>query len=293
MGFLSDLQDLGTKVSSVGSDIWNSPVNPVNYLTSKGIQQTTGVTPQQQLQIGATVGSVAGGVNAMTNPTPPLVSDPYAPYDLATSPGAQTPAWGGDPTTYSVDPSITGGVDPTASVIGSTAGVGGSVGSMNWLQQLGMGTGILGNLTGLYGASQLGKVPGQADPFAPYRGAAAQQLMALQADPSLVTKQPGYEAGLQAVERAGAAEGFTGSGNMMVALSQYGGQAYQQAIQNLMTMSGASQAPATGAQVGATATQDQFSAYTAGLNSLGATMMALGGGSKNPGDGTSSNLLFR
>jgi hypothetical protein len=53
-----------------------------------------------------------------------------------------------------------------------------------------------------------------------------------------ITKMPGYEAGLEAVQRSMLAQGYQGSGNMMGALQQYGGQAYQQAMQNYLANQG-------------------------------------------------------
>lgn len=85
------------------------------------------------------------------------------------------------------------------------------------------------------------------DPYAPYRGAAAQKLNALMADPSTLTSLPEYQAQMQAASRAMAAQGYTGSGNALVAAANAGGQAYQQAFNNLAMLSGAGQSPAYGA----------------------------------------------
>lgn len=85
------------------------------------------------------------------------------------------------------------------------------------------------------------------DPYAPYRGAAAQKLNALMANPSTLTSLPEYQAQMQAASRAMAAQGYTGSGNALVAAANAGGQAYQQAFNNLAMLSGAGQSPAYGA----------------------------------------------
>lgn len=85
------------------------------------------------------------------------------------------------------------------------------------------------------------------DPYAPYRGAAAQKLNSLMANPSDVQNLPEYQAQLQAASRAMAAQGYTGSGNALVAAANAGGQAYQQAFNNLAMLSGAGQSPAYGA----------------------------------------------
>jgi hypothetical protein len=82
------------------------------------------------------------------------------------------------------------------------------------------------------------------DPYAPYRGAAAQQLNALMADPSKAQSLPNYQAMQQAAARTMAAQGYTGSGNALVAAASAGGQAYQQDFNNLAMLAGAGQSPA-------------------------------------------------
>lgn len=49
-------------------------------------------------------------------------------------------------------------------------------------------------------------------------------------NPGDVTKLPGYEAGIEAVRRSLASQGFQGSGNMMAALHKYGGDFYNDAV---------------------------------------------------------------
>ena len=48
------------------------------------------------------------------------------------------------------------------------------------------------------------------------------QLEALTQDPSKITEMPMYKAGLESVQRSLASQGLTGSGNAMMALSDYG-----------------------------------------------------------------------
>lgn len=90
----------------------------------------------------------------------------------------------------------------------------------------------------------MNKQPYTFDPFgmgqrAPY----AAQLAALMSNPALLEKYPGYQAGLQAVERTQAAQGYLGSGNMMAALSKYGGDAFNQETARLAQLSGANFPP--------------------------------------------------
>lgn len=123
---------------------------------------------------------------------------------------------------------------------------------------------------GLYQSDQLkkqaAKYAQQADPFGPYRSGYAQQLQGLMNDPSGVTKLPGYEAGLQAVQRSMAAQGYNGSGNMMAALSKYGGDFYNNAVSQLSGLAGANINPANGAMIGL---QGSAGGANLALNSLG------------------------
>lgn len=109
-------------------------------------------------------------------------------------------------------------------------------------------------LYGMYQSRQMSDLAAQyakqADPFGPYRDQYAQQLSALSANPSLITSMPGYQAGLDAVQRSLAAQGYQGSGNMMAALQQYGQQAYQQEMSRLASLAGAGFAPSSGATIG-------------------------------------------
>jgi hypothetical protein len=65
-------------------------------------------------------------------------------------------------------------------------------------------------------------------------------------DPSEVTKLPGYQAGIEAVQRSLAAQGYQGSGNMMLALQRHGENAYNQAVQQRLASAQAQAGPVTG-----------------------------------------------
>lgn len=111
----------------------------------------------------------------------------------------------------------------------------------------GVASSVAGHLLG--GGSSSGGQASSAqrqvyDPYGPYRGAAATQLNALMADPSKVQQLPEWAAMQQAASRTIAAQGYTGSGNALVASANAGGQAYQQAFNNLAMLSGAGQSPA-------------------------------------------------
>ena len=93
-------------------------------------------------------------------------------------------------------------------------GGGGGIGGM--LSQLGTGGGVplTRTLGGLYGLSESLRL----------------QRMAKLPSPGEVTSLPGYEAGMEAVRRSMASQGYQGSGNMMAAMAKYGGDFYNQAV---------------------------------------------------------------
>jgi hypothetical protein len=91
-----------------------------------------------------------------------------------------------------------------------------------------------------------------------------QQLEKLIADPSSVTKLPGYEfqlgQGTTAVARQMAGSGYLGSGNEAAALTQYGqglAQNFYTTQANLLAQLAGITAPSSPAQLGAVATQQQ------------------------------------
>ncbi len=85
---------------------------------------------------------------------------------------------------------------------------------------------------------------GAYDPYASYRPAAAQQLNDLMKNPSSAVNSSYGQAEQLAAGRTMAAQGYTGSGNALIAAAQAGGNAYQQQFNNLAMLSGATQSPA-------------------------------------------------
>ena len=134
-------------------------------------------------------------------------------------------------------------------------------------------SGAMGILSGLYGlnqSNQLTKLGQQAmersDPFGPYRKQYGDQLSALMADPSSISKYPGYQAGLDAITRKMASQGYLGSGNMMAALQKYGGDFFDKEATRLGQFAGAQFGPNTSAALsGATAGSDLASRALASL----------------------------
>jgi hypothetical protein len=234
----------------------------VQQLLNQGYSQEEALTMAQQAQAaqGAT-NATAGGIASPGQPAQPGIAGQPAFGQNAGVPGgspfaAATPGMASTPMTA------------------NAAGVGAMpLGSPSSNMTLG---------TGLYGLAQSenlkrqGQLASQqADPFGPYRAQYAQQMAALSANPGLITQQPGYEAGLEAVRRSMAAGGYSGSGNMMAALSKYGGDFYNQTMQMYSGLAGAGINPGTGAQLNFAG---QMAGTNLGLNSLGllgkATSMA-------------------
>lgn len=112
---------------------------------------------------------------------------------------------------------------------------------------------VYSGIQGMNNSDKLGKMAesmaGRADPFAQYRPEFAAQLAGLMRDPSKVTSMPGYQAGLEAVQRSMASQGYTGSGNMMAELAKYGGNFFGQEVNRLAGLSGANVNPATSASM--------------------------------------------
>ena len=121
------------------------------------------------------------------------------------------------------------------------------------------------------------------DPFAPYRAEYAQKLSNLANDPSSIEDTSVYKARMKAAERVLAAQGYTGSGNALVAAADAGATAYQQEFDNLAMLSGAAQGQgarssaygtAAGQQQGNYATssgnvRDTGNSYLSGIAGIG------------------------
>lgn len=119
---------------------------------------------------------------------------------------------------------------------------------MSWGVVASVGVGLVGSMisggsgSGSSGSSSQTQV---YDPYAPYRGQAAQKLNTLMQNPGDASNTSYGQAMQQAAARTMAAQGYTGSGNALVAAANAGGTAYQQEFNNLVTLSGAGQSPAS------------------------------------------------
>ena len=101
-------------------------------------------------------------------------------------------------------------------------------------------------LSSLYGLNMASNAKEEMDPFRAYRKGYAERLQALEANPSLITHSPGYQAGIDAIKREAAATGYYGSGNMALGLSRYAGDRLDKERDRLATLAGAGQTPGAG-----------------------------------------------
>ena len=177
--------------------------------------------------------------------------------------------------------------------IAAPAGLASTAGTAAGLGTVGAGTAALSGaskiipalgtvatgVAGLAGANTIGNATTQAaataDPFGPYRKQYADMLAKLTADPSSITSTPGYEAGMQAVQRAGAAQGYTDSGNLAASLQKYGGDFYNNEVSQLSQLAGANINPSTAAQIQATGATNQQQLIGNSIGSLTAGAQAL------------------
>ncbi len=138
-----------------------------------------------------------------------------------------------------------------SSLLGDLASGAGSS-ALSGLGKLYGGGNLIGGLAQLYGAhvaqgnaNALQQLVNQTNAFGPYRAGAAAQLNNLLQNPSSVTSLPGYQAGIEAINRDAAAKGYFGSGNQEGALALYGNQVYNQQLGQLANLSGATFNPAS------------------------------------------------
>src|SRR6478752_1816632 len=115
---------------------------------------------------------------------------------------------------------------------------------MSWI---GAAISLAGSLFGL-GSSKGDKKDAEkqvekSDPFGKYRDKYAQDINSLMDDPSKIKDTGLYEAKQQAASRLLAAQGYTGSGNAVVAAAEAGGETYQQNLDNLIRLAGVDAQP--------------------------------------------------
>tara|TARA_R110000868_G_scaffold141892_1_gene358815 strand:+ start:243 stop:1379 length:1137 start_codon:yes stop_codon:yes gene_type:complete len=213
--------------------------------------------PEVPAAIGAGAGAGAGTAATAGAVTYPVASSGYG--SVAAAPGAST-GWAATLDPLATTAAGTGGstgwaaaLDPLTGSLSSTT----ATGSGSWLSQLGQSaSSFLGSgsgarsafdiVSGLYGLKLAGDARKASDPFGQYRGAYGAQLAGLEANPSTITGRPGWQAGMEAIQRNNAARGYAGSGNEMAIMSRYGGEFFNNEATRLAGLAGAGAAPGAG-----------------------------------------------
>lgn len=133
--------------------------------------------------------------------------------------------------------------------------------------------GLISNMTSSSNQASANQQAVQAaDPYAQYRPQAAAQLNAFVNNPNsydAVANSSVGQAYQQAASRTMAAQGYTGSGNALVAAANAGGQAYQQQFNNLAELAGANYSPATASQLAIGANQTNATNNANNMSNLG------------------------
>ncbi len=107
-----------------------------------------------------------------------------------------------------------------------------------------------------------------SDPYGKYRDDAAQKLNDLISNPSSIEGTAEYKARQDAAARLLASQGYTGSGNAVVAAAEAGGASYQQAFNNLAMLAGAGAQPG-GSNAAIAAATDANQTYLSGIAGIG------------------------
>lgn len=121
---------------------------------------------------------------------------------------------------------------PSPSMMGAGAAAkAAGMGPLSSMMSLGSG------VMGLSNAMDMSKLAQQAaGAGGQYSAQYAQQLNQLMSNPNSITSMPGYQAGLEGVERSMAAQGYQGSGNMAAALQQYSGNFFNNQVSQLQSL---------------------------------------------------------
>lgn len=257
------------------SNIWDSvtgaPAPTVGFDTPGGMSIPGGGGPQSTTAANLEAvdnGAFSAGDAAMTNSfnTPSATPDfGGLNLDLANL---------GGPTGTSV-PSSAGGFFDTFGL--GDVSMPSVFGSGNWGDLLkpknlfNAGTGLYG----LYQGNQMQKLAAtlgrQADPAAGQRGMYQQMLSQLMQNPGSITGLPGYQAGLDAVNRSAAAGGQLGGGGGALAESTYGSNLFNQQAQLYAALGGFGATPGAGASAQLAGTGSALALQGSSLNRLGQT----------------------
>jgi hypothetical protein len=206
-------------------------------------------------------GNIFGNAGGVVDGGSPGAFD-YSFDGLNLAEGASTVGGVGPSTGFGVTGGATTGAGGIASFLQKALGIapGETAGIPDILKKLGLDVGgvsglasIISGIVGKNKADQTRDIAERAatmeNPFGGERAHYAQLLRQLYADPSQVERLPGYKAGLQAVERRMNSQGYGGSGNMMLALHDYGGKMFDSEAARLARLAGADFAPGGGREL--------------------------------------------
>lgn len=228
-------------------------VNPANALGAAGVAEAGSFMMPAAPSVNPANAIGAGGVGSFVPPAGGGFPMPPAP-PVPTIPGAST----GGSIWDSILRGIPGGENiskslPSGDILSRLLNVG----------------------TGLYGIKQANdmrrfasNVMTRNDPFASERGRYAGMLSSLMANPGSIVNSPGYHAGEQAIMRRLAAQGYIGSGNMMKALHNFGGEQFDRETARLAQLAGANATPGAGSNIGYSAMSGADAATIAALNRI-------------------------
>ena len=262
----------GVPVSGIGADVFSGLSSTGSLAGTAGADLSTLAS-----NVGSTASNVASGANAATSMTDLIAQDALGlkAQGLGAEQIASTLSQ-----SYGIDQYAAANVAGMATGGSNAAQIAGVLASDYGTQMAGVSQGfslpsigsivknaatgaqiigglgkVAGGVMGIQAGNQMKQYANQADPFAPYRPQYAAQLQNLMNDPNSVTQTPGYQfnlaqglAGLQAQQ---AAQGRLVSGGALIQGQQFGqnlaSQTYNQQLDTLARLSGAYQAPATGA----------------------------------------------
>lgn len=278
MSFWTSLRDTFESAASLAGNYFYPGSGLITgQMTSKGSQKQLGSTAGQLAMLGTGVsGGLEGNMSnygalmssaGLGGNAPSLVEDSLNTVggipsgDAAAQAGMESGTGGYGPQSTKPDdlmsklsswtkgligPSTPATGTPGAGVAAST-GTAGGAGSMPWgspSNLMTMGSGIYG----LIQSNRIQQLAKNADPFGPYREQFAERASNLAADPNSIFTMPGYAAGETAVKRQLAPYGQD-SGAMLAALRQYGGDFYNQTMNQYANLGGSAISPAVGGQL--------------------------------------------
>lgn len=193
-----------------------------------------------------------------------------------------------------------------AALPGATAGAGGnstpptSGSNPSWWDQLLSGMGGSGGsggmgmrdwlsiLSGVYGMNLASNARDEMDPFRSERPYYQDRLRELEQNPSLITQRPGWQTGVNTINREMASRGYLGGGNQAIGLSRFSGDFYNQEMNRLAALAGSHVTPGAGMGIYTNLIGQSLGSIGYGMGNMGnrgaGSGSYFGGGYTNPGE---------